>query len=128
MVEKSNSEGVVGFFKKLCELSFINESKKESNIYRRPRYTEKHYCILKRCTFETLFESLNAPWIGGKKRLADFQYHKDKLSVLDKISVAAFKLRQARRFDAAQRLEDFVEKWKKICIKLEGTIFLFLMN
>ena len=120
-----DSDGIVGLFNKLCELSFTNEARKEINIYRRTRYTGRHCRILKRCAYETLFEYLNGPWVGEKKRIKDssnFQYNAGGLSVRDEISIVAFKLRLARRFDDAQRLEENVSRWEKSQKRLKGTV------
>ena len=110
------SEGFSFLFSKLCELSFRNEANIGWDIYRRPRYTDKRQKSLKLCLHETLFEELRAPWISELIRTRDRTEQKDDLrfNVYDKLSIAAFKLRIARRFDDAEKLEHFVCSWRNL--------------
>lgn len=109
-------EGFSFLFSKLCELSFQNEAKIGWDIYRRPRYTDKRQKALKVCLYETLFEELRAPWISELVRSGDRTEEKDDLrfNVYDKLSIAAFKLRLARRFDDAEKLDHFVCQLKNL--------------
>ncbi|XP_022783914.1 gamma-tubulin complex component 6-like [Stylophora pistillata] len=109
-------EGFSFLFSKLCELSFQNKANIGWDIYRRPRYTDKRQKALKVCLYETLFEELRAPWISELVRTGDGAEEKDGLrfNVYDKLSIAAFKLRLARRFDDVEKLDHFVCQWKNL--------------
>lgn len=111
-----NSIGGFSFlFSKLCEISFNNEASRGWDIYRRPRYTDRRQKALKLCVYETLFEELRAPWVGELTRTRHKTIKKDEKSpfrVVDKLSIAAFKLRLARRFDDADKLDHFVCQWR----------------
>ena len=110
------SEGLSFLFSKLCEKSFKNEADIGWDIYRRPRYTDKRQKALKVCLYETLFEKLRAPWISELVRTGDKAEKKDDLrfNIYDKLSIAAFKLRIARRFDDAEKLDHFVCQWRNL--------------
>ena len=110
-------EGFSFLFSKLCELSFKNEANKGWDIYRRPRYTNRREKALKLCLYETLFEELRAPWVGELTRTqhkTDCNREDSRFHVVDKLSIAAFKLRIARRFDDADKLEHLVSQWRKL--------------
>lgn len=106
-------EGLSFLFSKLCELSFNNEANSRWDIYRRPRYTDQRRKALKLCLYETLFEELRAPWVGELTR-TQHRGEDSRFSVVEKLSIAAFKLRIARRFDDADKLDRFVCQWKKL--------------
>ena len=110
------SEGLSFLFSKLCEKSFKNEANIGWDIYRRPRYTDKRQKALKVCLYETLFEELRAPWIRELVRTGDKAEKEDDLrfNIYDKLSIAAFKLRIARRFDDAEKLDHFVCQWRNL--------------
>ncbi|XP_068759529.1 gamma-tubulin complex component 6-like isoform X2 [Montipora capricornis] len=116
-----NDENDVGFsllFSKLCEISFNQEAHRSCDIYWRPRYNNLRRKALKLCLYETLFEELRAPWVGELTR-ARQKSSKDAdegspFSVKDKLSIAAFKLRHARRFDEADRLDELVRQWSDL--------------
>ena len=109
------NEGVSFLFAKLCELSFNNKANETWDIYRRPRFTDRRQKALKLCLYETLFEELRAPWVD---RLTRTQYvfkgNESRFHVVDKLSIAAFELRIARRFDDADKLESFVCQWRNL--------------
>lgn len=106
-------EGFSFLFSKLCELSFNNEANSRWDIYRRPRYTDQRRKALKLCLYETLFEELRAPWVGELTR-TQHRGERSRFSVVEKLSIAAFKLRIARRFDDADKLDRFVCQWKDL--------------
>lgn len=107
------SEGVSFLFAKLCELSFNGEVSETWDIYRRPRFTNRRQRALKLCLYETLFEELRAPWVDQLTR-TQYKGHQSCLHVVDKLSIAAFELRIARRFDDADKLERFVCQWRDL--------------
>ena len=119
MDETSDSSGG-GFsflFSKLCELSFNSEASKGWDIYRHPRYTDQRRKALKLCLHETLFEELRAPWVGELARTrnrTDKKEENTSYGVFDKLSIASFKLRLARRFDDADKLDHFVGQWRNL--------------
>ena len=107
------SEGVSFLFAKLCELSFNNEANERWDIYRRPRFTSRRQKALKLCLYETLFEELRAPWVDHLTR-TQYKGYKSRFNVVDKLSIAAFELRIARRFDDADKLERFLCQWRNL--------------
>ena len=107
------SEGFSFLFAKLCELSFDNEANKGWDVYRRPRLTDRRQKALKLCLYETLFEELRAPWVGELTR-SQYKGDHSRFHVVDKLSIAAFELRIARRFDDADKLERFVCQWRDL--------------
>ena len=107
------SDGFSFLFAKLCELSFSNETNKGCDIYRRPRLTDRRQKTLKLCLYETLFEELRAPWVSELTRTRCKRDH-SRFHVVDKLSIAAFELRIARRFDDADKLERFVYQWRNL--------------
>ena len=107
------SEGVSFLFAKLCELSFNNEANERWDIYRRQRFTSRRQKALKLCLYETLFEELRAPWVDHLTR-TQYKGYKSRFNVVDKLSIAAFELRIARRFDDADKLERFLCQWRNL--------------
>lgn len=107
------SEGFSFLFAKLCELSFNNEANNGWDVYRRPRLTDRRQKALKLCLYETLFEELQAPWVGELTR-THYKGDHSRFNVVDKLSIAAFELRIARRFDDADQLERFVCQWRNL--------------
>lgn len=112
MAEDSGG-GFTVLFSKLCEISFNKEANNGWDIYRRPRFTDRRQKALKVCLYETLFEELRAPWVSKLTRTR----HKNKkgnslFNVGDELSVVAFKLRLARRFDDADKLDRLVRVWR----------------
>lgn len=107
------SEGISFLFSKLCELSFNNEANERWDIYRRPRFTNRRQKALQLCLYETLFEELRAPWVDQLKR-TQYKGYKSRFHVVDKLSIAAFELRIARRFDDADKLERFLCQWRNL--------------
>ena len=115
-MDEESDKGFSFLFSKLCELSFKNEANRGWDIYRRPRFTDRRRKALKLCFYETLFEELRAPWVGELTR-TQYKTDKDKNSsfrVVDKLSVAAFNLRLARRFDDADKLDHLVCHWRNL--------------
>ena len=109
------SDGFSCLFAKLCELSFNNEANKGWDIYRRPRLTGRRKKALKLCLYDTLFEELRAPWVDklSRTRFSNKADH-SSFHVVDKLSIAAYELRIARRFDDADKLERFVCQWRNL--------------
>ena len=108
------SEGVLFLFARLCEVSFQNEASKRWDIYRRPRYTYRRQKALKLCLYETLFEHLRAPWVDRLTRTAHHKGGQSRFQVLDRLAIAAFEFRIARRFDDADKLERLVCQWNDL--------------
>ena len=116
-MEEDSGGGFSLLFSKLCEISFNNEANRGWDIYRRPRYTDRRQKTLKLCLYETLFEELRAPWVSELTRTGNKHDKKEENSrfcVVDKLSIAAFKLKLSRRFDDAERLDHLVCQWRNL--------------
>ena len=114
-MDNESGAGISFLFAKLCEISFRQEANRSFDIYRRLRFSNSKREALKLCLYETLFDELRAPWVGEitrprQKCVKDFDEN-SPFCTKDKLAIAAFKLRLARRFDDADKLEELVCRW-----------------
>lgn len=119
MADKTE-RSLTSLFRRLCELSFLNEAAKREDAYNRIRYTKTRRKKLQSCLYEKLFSELQAPWVGatnlGENRGEDAK--KTVLNVYERIAVKVFTLRLQRQFDKADLLEYYCTKWKALEGKL----------
>ena len=116
-MDNENGAGISFLFAKLCEIAFKQEASRNFDIYRRPRFNNRKREALKLCLYETLFDELRAPWVGEitrpkQKCIKDLDDN-SPFCTKDKLAIAAFKLRLARRFDDADKLDELVCQWSK---------------
>ena len=127
-MDNENGAGISFLFAKLCEVSFKQEAGRNFDIYRRPRFSNSKREALKLCLYETLFDELRAPWVGETTRpkqkcIKDLDEN-SPFCTKDKLAIAAFRLRLARRYDDADKLDELVCQWSKCAGKCTIKIYL----